>query len=87
MNFPNRLSGGCGQSASNRGFQEIEPICKPGPNFDSFSRDQLIGTNRVIGTVALFVCLSGFFVWFALGEKVRSVRSHHQRGVDLNFYS
>ena len=86
MNFPNRLGGGCGQSASNRGFQEIEPICKPGPNFDSFSRDQLIGTDGVIFAVPLFVCLSGFFVWFALGEKVLSVRSHHQRGVDLNFY-
>ena len=45
MNFPNQLGGGCDQSASNRGFQEIEAVCKPGPNFDSCSGDQLIGTG------------------------------------------
>ena len=69
MNFPNRLGGGCGQSASNRGFQEIEPICKPGLNFDSFSRDQLIGTNRIICVVALFVCLSVFLSGLPLEKR------------------
>ena len=56
MNFPNGLGGGWGQSAGNRGFREIEPVCKPGPNFDSCSRDQLIGTGVVVFAIALF-CL------------------------------
>ena len=86
MNFTNGLGGGWGQSAGNRGFREIEPICKPGPNFDSCSRDQLIGTGGVICAVALFVGLSGFVVWFvvtdqwfALGDKIRSLRSQKRR--------
>ena len=56
MNFTNGLGGGWGQSAGNRGFREIEPVCKPGPNFDSCSRDQLIGTGGVVFAIALF-CL------------------------------
>ena len=86
MNFPNRLGGGWGQSAGNRGFREIEPVCKPGPNFDSCSLDQLIGTGGVVFAIALFVCLSGFVVWFvvtdqwfAFGDKIRSLRSQKRR--------
>ena len=33
MNFTNGIGGGLGQSAGNRGFREIEPVCQPGPNF------------------------------------------------------
>ena len=75
-----------GQSAGNRGFREIEPVCKPGPDFDSCSRDQLIGTGGVVFAVALFVGLSGFVVWFvvtdqwfALGDKIRSLCSQKRR--------
>ena len=69
MKFTNALSGGWGQSAGNRGFREIEPVCKPGPNFDSCSRDQLIGTGVVVFAVALFVGLSGFVVWFVVTDQ------------------
>ena len=69
MNFTNGLGGGLGQSAGNRGFLEIEPICKPGLNFDSCSRDQLIGTGVVVFAVALFVGLSGFVVWFVVTDQ------------------
>ena len=31
--FQGALGGGLGQSAGNRGFREIEPVCKPGPKF------------------------------------------------------
>ena len=62
MNFTNGLGGGWGQSAGKRGFLEIEPICKPCPNFDPCSRDQLIGTGAVVFAVVLFVGLSGFVV-------------------------
>ena len=86
MNFTNGLGGGWGQSAGNRGFREIEPVCMPGPNFDSCSRDKLIGTGVVVFSIALFVGLSGFVVWlvvtdqwFSLGDKMRSLRSQKRR--------
>ena len=86
MNFPNGLGGGWDQSPGNRGFREIEPVCKPGPNFDSCSRDQLIGTGGVVLAIALFVCLSGFVVWFVvsdqwfvLKDQMRALRSRKRR--------
>ena len=86
MNFTNGLGGGWGQSAGNRGFREIEPVCKPGPNFDSCTRDQLIGTGGVVLIIALFVCLSGFVVWFvvsdqwfALKDKIHALRFRNRR--------
>jgi hypothetical protein len=92
MRFPNGLGGGWDQSAGNRGFRVIESVCKSGPNFDSCSCEQLIGTGRVVFAVALFVSISGFVVWFvvtdqlfALGDKIRSLRFHQRRRVDLNF--
>ena len=69
MNFPSGYGGSWGQSAGNRGFREIEPVCKPGPNFDSCSRDQLVGTAGVVLAIALFVCLSGFVVWFVVSDQ------------------
>ena len=54
MNFTNGLGGGWVQSAGYRVFREIEPVCKPGPNSDSCSRDQLIGTGVVVFAIALF---------------------------------
>ena len=84
--FQGALGGGLGQSAGNRGFREIEPVCKPGPNFDSCSRDQLIGTGGVVLAIALFVCLSGFVVWFVvsdqwfvLKDQMRALRSRKRR--------
>lgn len=75
-----------GSKRGNRGFREIEPLCKPGPNFDSCSRDEFIGTGVVVFAVAVFVFLSGFFVWFVvtdqwfvLGDKIRSLRSQKRR--------
>ena len=77
---------GLGSKRGQPGFRDIEPVCKPGPNFDSCSRDQLIGTGGVVFAVALFVGLSGFVVWFvvtdqwfALGDKIRSLRSQKRR--------
>ncbi|GIS14544.1 MAG: hypothetical protein CM15mP116_11270 [Synechococcus sp.] len=64
MNFPNGLGGGWGQSAGNRGFREIQPVCKPGPDFDTCAREQLIGSTGVVLAIVLFVGLSGFVVWF-----------------------
>ena len=86
LNFPSGLGGGWGQSAGNRGFRELEPVCKPGPNFDSCSRDQLVGTGGVVLAIALFVGLSGFVVWFVvsdqwfvLKDQMRALRSRHRR--------
>ena len=85
MNFPNGFGSGWGQSGGNRGFREIEPVCKPGPDFDSCARHQLIGSSAVVLAIALFVGLSGFVVWFvvtdqwfALGDKLRRLR-HRKR--------
>lgn len=85
MNFPNGLGGGWGQSAGNRGFREIQPVCKPGPDFDTCAREQLIGSTGVVLAIVLFVGLSGFVIWFlvtdqwfALGDRIRSWR-HRQR--------
>ena len=80
------MGGGWGQSAGNRGFREIEPVCKPGPNFDSCSRDQLLGSGGVVLAIAFFVCLSGFVVWFVvsdqsfvLKDQMRALRSRKRR--------
>ena len=77
---------GLGAKRGQPGFREIEPICKPGTNFDTCSRDPLIATGGVVFALALFVGLSGFFVWFvvtdqwfALGDKIRSLRSQKRR--------
>ena len=67
MSFPNGLGGGLGPSAGKRGFRQIEPVCKPGPNFDSCRRDQLISTGGVVFAVALFG-LSGFVIWFVVND-------------------
>ena len=79
MNFPNGLGGGWGQSAGNRGLREIQPVCKPGPDFDICAREQLIGSTGVVLAIVLFVGLSGFFIWFlvtdqwfALGDRIGS---------------
>lgn len=81
MNVPTGLVGGLGQSAGNRGFRDSEPVCKPGPDFDSCTRDQLIGTGGVVLAIVEFVDLSGFVVWFvvsdqwiALKDKIRAWR-------------
>jgi len=86
MNFPNGLGGDWVQSVGNRGFREIEPVCKQGPNFDLCTRDQRIGIVGVVFAGALFVCLSGFVVWFVvtdqgfdLGDKILALRSHQWR--------
>ena len=86
MNFPNGLGGGWGQSAGNRGFREIKPVCEPGPDFDACRRDQLTGTSSVVLAIALFVCLSGFVVWFlvtdqwfALQDKIRLMQHRRRR--------
>ena len=74
-----------GQSVGNCGFREIQPVCKPGPDFDTCAREQLIGSTGVVLAIVLFVGLSGFVVWFldtdqwfALGDRIRSWR-HRQR--------
>ena len=86
MNFPSGYGGNWGQSAGKRGFREIEPLCKPGLNFDSCTRDQLIGDGVVVLAIALFVCLSGFVVWFvvsdqwfALKDKIHALRFRNRR--------
>ncbi len=86
MNFPVDHGGGWGQSAGNRGFRDIKPACKPGPDFDSCTREQLIGTSGVVLAIALFIGLSGFVVWFVLtdqwfafGHRIRSWRNRHER--------
>ena len=58
MNFVNGLGAGWGQSGGNRGLRAIEPVCKPGPNFESCSRDQLIGTGGAVFALALCLPIS-----------------------------
>ena len=86
MNLPVALSEGWGQSAGKRGFRDIQPVCKPGPDFDSCRRNQLIGTGGMLGIITVFVGITGFVVWFvvtdqwfALGEKIRSLRDGRKR--------
>ena len=86
MNFPNGLGGGWGQSAGNRGFREIQPFCKPGPDFNACARERFIGSSGVVLSIGLFVGLSGFVVWFvvtdqwfALGDVIRSWRRRRGR--------
>ena len=65
MNFPNGLGGGWGQSAGNRGFREIQPVCKPGPDFDTCAREQLIASTGVVLAIVFSLAyralLSGFW--------------------------
>ena len=82
MNFPNGLVGSWGQSAGKRGFREVEPVCKPGPDFEACARDQLLGTGAVVLGVALFVGFSGLVVWFVLTDQWFSLRDHLRRRRD-----
>ena len=85
MNLPNGQGGGWGQSGGNRGFRDIEPACKPGPDFDSCNREQLVGSAAVMLGIALFVSVSGLIIWFietdqwfVLRDKIRSWRERHR---------
>ena len=67
--FQGALGGGLGQSAGNLDFDSLNSCAKPVPNFDWCSRDQFVGTGRLVLSIALSICLSGFVVWFVVSDQ------------------
>ena len=68
-----------------QGFREVEPSCKPGPDFEACRRDKLIGGAGLLIWVVAAFAITGFACWFALSgrlnlamvtleQKIRSMR-------------
>ena len=61
--------GGWAKALATVDFDSLNSSAKPVPNFDWCSRDQFVGTGRLVLSIALSICLSGFVVWFVVSDQ------------------
>ena len=78
--------GGWAKALATVDFDSLKSSAKPVPNFDWCCRDQFVGTGGLVLSIALYICLSGFVVWFVvpdqwfvLKDQMRALRSRKRR--------
>ena len=53
-----------------QGFRAVEPLCKPGPDFEACRRDKLVGGAGVLIWAVAAFAITGFACWFALSGRL-----------------